>query len=180
MEIRGFEFTSHDVAAVTGVNLGTLKTWTARKQLLVDAGPGTGRSRKYDFGTVVHIAIVGRLVDLGFAVKSASAVAMHALHAFKYGRGDFLIVGPPRQRPPNVAPSKVPTIDVVKCDNLAELATIMDGIPHGPPDTFTIVDLTAVSANIETALGERMARPEHLRLLEKRRAERVKERKAAE
>ena len=158
MNTRQLKFTTADVVAVTETRPGTLDAWLARGQLLVEPGPGTGRSRTYDFATVVYIAIVARLVGIGFTVSSASDAAVNTLDAAKRSSDDFvfLVLGPPSEATPGVEPSQAPTVSIINVKDVSELAQFFDMFPDGVPDAFAVIDLAAISAKVEARLTDRL------------------------
>ena len=144
-------YSSADVAAVANIRPGTFDAWLNRGQLDVGPGPGQGRSRRYDLKTAVHIAIVARLVGIGFAIRDASDAAENSLRAVDRGE-NFLLIAPPGE----ASAGGAPTVHAIKCAHASELPQFFPLFPDGPPAVYAVVDLRAIAAEVEARLTERL------------------------
>src|SRR5712671_5799919 len=133
--------TGIDAAAVTriaGVAVGTLNVWINRNLI-----QGV---------TVLHIAIMVALVQLGHAAPFASRGAYLARDGSER-LGAKLIIGPPRKLPGGRLGSS-PTITFVEAHSPQDLDRVLDRFVDGRPESFAIVEVDRVAARVRKAFDD--------------------------
>jgi hypothetical protein len=147
--------TGIDAAAVTriaGVAVGTLNVWINRNLIPGVTVGAQGRARFFDLETVLHIAIMVALVQLGYAAPFASRGAYLARDGSER-LGAKLIIGPPRKLPGGRLGSS-PTITFVEAHSPQDLDRVLDRFVDGRPESFTIVEVDRVAARVRKAFDD--------------------------
>jgi hypothetical protein len=145
------------VQRITRIPSATLNVWIHRQLIPGASAPAQGKARLFDIDTVLHIAVMGVLVRLGYSAPFASAAAATAAR-YGFGRpGAKLVIGPPGEGVHGLTTS--PKIVYVEAPPGTGFRKLLDGFADGRPEAFAIVELDLLSVRVRKAfLDERTRR----------------------
>jgi hypothetical protein len=146
---------SRAVREIVGFPIVTIHQWIGRS--LTGASTSVqGRARRFDPMLLLHLAVMGRLVRLGFGSPAASVVAFDVLRHPLLGSPDLkLLIGP---SPPYFPPSpnhQRPTL-LVEAKDLGE---VMRAVEHDWEGCYTIVDIGKLVSDARQAIVDAAKSP---------------------
>ena len=146
---------SRAVQAIVGFPIVTIHQWIGRS--LTGASISVrGRARQFDPMLVLHLAVMAKLVRLGFGSPAASVVAYDVLRHRSFGSPDLkLLIGPSPPYFPASFNHQRPTY-LVEAKDLGEA---LRAVEHDWEGCLTIVDVGALVTDARAAILDAARRP---------------------